>query len=168
MCREEREWERANRKWSPLWIQQCPLGPSVPWSPLWWWVQPGSLPKLLFYAPSLAPGEGGVSLCHMFWSQFGGHQRGSALGSYKVMESSVLFVSRLAQFALVWWHAAVEGCCKKCQGQNWNFACFCNKFTHKGQDCLQQLWPQSGCFKAHTPNIINPFLTDADLIYFTL
>lgn len=41
-------------------MQQCGVGPAVPWSPLWWWVQPGSLPKSLFCAPSLAPGEGRV------------------------------------------------------------------------------------------------------------
>lgn len=157
MCRKKREWERASRKLSlPCHFQQCPLGLSVPWSPLWWWVQPGSLPKSLFYAPSLARGEGRVESHRVTCSGLGlvvirglpwDHARQIPL------ESSVLFVTWLAQFALVWWHTAVEGCCKKYQGQNWNFPCFCNVFSHKDQGFLQQLSPQSGCSR-HIPLIL--------------
>lgn len=143
MCREKREWERASRKWSALWIQQYLLGPSVPWSPLWWWIQPGSLPKSLFYAPSLARGEGRVGSHCATCSGLGLVVIGGVCpGVWKVTKSSVLFVTRLAQFALAWWHIAVEGCCKKYWGQNWNSAfsatgfptkvkVFCNNFDHR-------------------------------------
>lgn len=118
----------------------------------------GSLPESLFYAPSLAQGEGraGSHRC-TFWSCFGGHQ-GSALGviqgKYPQSQVSCLWPC-LCSFPLVLWHDTVEGCCKKCQVRSCLckaktetlLLCFCNKFLHKGQCFLQQLSPPCKCFR---------------------
>lgn len=149
MCREKGEWERVSRKWSSLWIQQCPLGPSVPCSPLWWWVQPCSLPKSLFYAPSLAGwGYGGVSSCHMFWSWFVGHQ-GSALGSYKANASGVKCpICDLAGTVCTCLVTHRPGrLLQEVSRPELKLCLFLQQVSNKGQGFLQQLSPQSGCVR---------------------
>lgn len=118
-------------------VLQCPD------VPLCCWIQPTSLPKSLFYAR----GEGrvsGVSLImpHVLvlfrWSS--GVGPGGPTRQIPP-KSNVLFVTLLLGMALVWWHMAVEGCCKKYQSQRWNFVSatsfptkinvFCKDFSHK-------------------------------------